>query len=94
VTPKALLAAEAEAGLVAIGTWNLENLFQPDNDAGPTSDSAYQAKLEALAATITHLAPDVLAVQEIGDPEAVDDLLAQLDGDWHTALADPDGRGI
>lgn len=80
--------------MVAIGTWNLENLFRPDSDAGPTSDSAYQAKLDALAQTINQLAPDVLAVQEVGDPEAVDNLLALLAGHWHSALADPDGRGI
>ena len=40
------------------------------------------------------LQPDVLAVQEVGDPEAIDDLAGRLDGDWETALADPDGRGI
>jgi hypothetical protein len=48
-------------------------LFRPDNDAAPTSDSAYQAKLDALADTINHLAPDVLAVQEVGGPEPLDD---------------------
>lgn len=47
-----------------------------------------------LAETITELAPDVLAVQEVGEPEALADLADRLDGTWHTALADPDGRGI
>ncbi|HET6918439.1 MAG TPA: hypothetical protein VFI46_03130, partial [Jiangellaceae bacterium] len=36
----------------------------------------------------------MLAVQEVGDPDALGDLTARLDGTWHTALADPDGRGI
>lgn len=76
-----------------IGTWNLENLFRPGKD-GPSSKDEYDQKLATLAATITDLAPDVLCVQEVGDPDALDDLVEQLDGTWHTALADPDGRGI
>jgi hypothetical protein len=28
-------------------------------------------------------APDALAVQEVGDPEALADLVARLDGEWH-----------
>lgn len=78
-----------------IGTWNLENLFRPDDDtAGPTRWSTYEAKLESLAETIQELLPDVLAVQEVGEGVALADLVAVLPGTWHTALADPDGRGI
>lgn len=80
--------------MVVVGTWNVENLFRPGSDAGPDSDAAYDAKLTALARTITGLAPDVLAVQEIGDPKALADLVTRLDGRWHSELADPDGRGI
>lgn len=40
------------------------------------------------------MAPDVLAVQEIDDPEALDDLVSRLEGGWKTALADPDSRDI
>jgi len=41
------------------------------------------------------VAPDVLAVQEVGDPEALDDLLARAGGTWHAQLSDhPDDRGI
>ncbi len=76
-----------------IGTWNLENLFRPGQD-GPSSRDEYDQKLTTLAATINDLSPDVLCVQEVGDPDALDDLVKQLDGTWHTALADPDGRGI
>ncbi|MBM0123798.1 endonuclease/exonuclease/phosphatase family protein [Pimelobacter simplex] len=78
-----------------IGTWNLENLFRPhESDAAPSSHADYDAKLTALATTIDALAPDVLAVQEVGDPDALDDLLARLDGTWTAQLASPDGRGI
>lgn len=80
--------------MIAIGSWNLENLFRPGGDAGPTSQTAYRAKLAALAGTIAGLAPDVLAVQEVGPPVALADLVAELGGGWHTAVADPDGRGI
>jgi endonuclease/exonuclease/phosphatase family metal-dependent hydrolase len=36
----------------------------------------------------------VLAVQEVGDPVALDDLAKAVGGYPHTATADPDGRGI
>jgi hypothetical protein len=55
----------------------LENLFRLDGD-GPPDQAAYEAKLASLAATITGIGPDVLAVQEVGDPEALDDLTAGL----------------
>jgi len=78
-----------------IGTWNLENLFTPNAGPGaPTGQDAYDAKIGALAAVIETLAPDVLAVQEVGSPEALDDLTAAIGGTWHAALAAPDDRGI
>lgn len=77
-----------------VGTWNLENLFRPGGESGPTGESEYEAKLDTLAQTITELEPDVLAVQEVGDPEALGDLVAKLNGDWRSELAEPDGRGI
>jgi hypothetical protein len=79
--------------MVRIGTWNLENLFQPGSPGGPEAD-VYAAKLGALAATITQMDPDILAVQEVGDPAALTDLANRVGGTWHTATADPDGRGI
>jgi endonuclease/exonuclease/phosphatase family metal-dependent hydrolase len=81
--------------MVRIGTWNLENLFQPGGDAGPTTEQAYRAKLGALADTIRDLNPEVLAVQEVGDPQALQDLADAVAGGFdHLATADPDGRGI
>jgi hypothetical protein len=81
--------------MTRIGTWNLQNLFRPGGESGsPGDEDAYTAKLDALAHTISRLDPDVLAIQEVGDPAALQDLVARLTGNWHTALADPDGRGI
>jgi endonuclease/exonuclease/phosphatase family metal-dependent hydrolase len=70
-----------------IGTWNLENLFRPGGDFGPRDDATYRAKLAALAATINTAKPDVLGVQEVGEPAALADLVALLDGEWHTLLS-------
>jgi hypothetical protein len=81
--------------MTKIGTWNLQNLFRPGGGSGsPGDQDAYRAKLADLARTITALEPDVLAVQAVGDPDAVGDLIALLRGTWHYELADPDGRGI
>lgn len=81
--------------MVVIGTWNLENLYRPGGQYGPKTQAAYEAKLTTLAATITAVNPDVLAVQEVGEPAALDDLVALLPGTWHTTLSThPDARGI
>jgi endonuclease/exonuclease/phosphatase family metal-dependent hydrolase len=73
--------------MVVVGTWNLENLFRPGSEFGPSDEPAYEAKLAALAGVIDRLAPDVLAVQEVGDPEALADLADSLDGDWETGTS-------
>src|SRR5918994_2058521 len=78
--------------MLTVATWNLENLFRP---AAADGEDAYARKLDSLAAMIERLAPDVLAVQEVGDPLALGDLVGHLAGDWHSVLSpDPDGRGI
>ena len=78
-----------------IGTWNLENLYRPGSPFGPKDKAAYETKLAALAAVITELDPTLLGVQEVGDPQALEDLAGLLDGDWHLALSEhPDERGI
>lgn len=82
--------------MTVVGTWNLENLYRPGAATWrPSTDAVYQAKLSALAHTVTALAPDVLAVQEVGEPAALDDLVAAIGGEWHVAVsAFPDSRGI
>ncbi len=80
---------------MVVATWNLENLFRPGSDDGPGDEQTYEAKLTELARVIGEIAPDVLAVQEVGDPEALEDLRERLDGDWHAETSEfPDGRGI
>ena len=75
-------------------TWNVENLFKP-GASGPPTEAAYDAKLQGLAATINDEAPDALAVQEIGDPAALDDLVRRLQGAWHSKVSThPDQRHI
>jgi endonuclease/exonuclease/phosphatase family metal-dependent hydrolase len=68
-------------------TWNVENLFKPGGDAGPPNQAVYAAKLDGLAATINAQAPDVLALQEVGDPAALIDLVARLNGNWHRRVS-------
>ncbi|MFI6010546.1 endonuclease/exonuclease/phosphatase family protein [Streptomyces sp. NPDC051243] len=78
-----------------LGTWNLENLYRPGGEFGPRDKAAYETKLAALAAVVTELDPALLGVQEVGEPEALRDLVGMLGGDWHVALSEhADGRGI
>jgi endonuclease/exonuclease/phosphatase family metal-dependent hydrolase len=76
-------------------TWNVENLFRPGADGGPTSETVYQDKLAGLAGTINAQAPDALSLQEVGDPAALDDLVQLLTGTWHRRVSQhPDQRHI
>lgn len=72
----------------------MENLFSVGDQAGPGSEQEYEAKVTAIVETITRLEVDVLGVQEVGSPDALEDVASRLDGDWHHELADPDRRGI
>src|SRR5215208_5268486 len=80
-------------------TWNVENLFRPEPDAGEELKQRYQRKLELLADVIQRLDPDVVALQEIGGEhgeEPLDDLQEALGGTHpHRVLsAFRDGRNI
>jgi endonuclease/exonuclease/phosphatase family metal-dependent hydrolase len=80
---------------LTIATWNLENLFLPGSDSGPPDQATYDRKLRSLAELIDRIDPDVLAVQEVGDEQAFEDLLSRLAGEWQARLSpDADDRGI
>ena len=76
--------------VIRIGTWNLENLFKPPNPFAPKTEEEYQAKLDALASAITRMDPQVLAVQEVGDPVALGELADRVGGSWHIETAAPE----
>jgi endonuclease/exonuclease/phosphatase family metal-dependent hydrolase len=77
-------------------TWNVENLFRPGHASGPQTQEAYDAKIQGLASVINDQSPDALAVQEIGDPATLDDLVKYLHGGtWHRQVSQhPDQLGI
>ncbi|MEJ3406056.1 endonuclease/exonuclease/phosphatase family protein [Rathayibacter sp. YIM 133350] len=73
--------------MLNIGTWNLENLFLPGGEFGPSTTQIYERKLDLLAGTIMSADLDVLAVQEVGDPAPFDDLRGRLEGSWTGVLS-------
>lgn len=73
-------------------TWNVENLFPPGSAFGPDTQAIYDEKLDGLAAVINAEAPHALGLQEIGDPDALDDLEPRLQG-THLASAGIPARG-
>jgi endonuclease/exonuclease/phosphatase family metal-dependent hydrolase len=76
-------------------TWNVQNLFRPEDGDGPETLSAFQAKLGSLAAVIDAARPHVLALQEVGPPDALSSLQAILGWEMrHVAVGEPDARGI
>jgi hypothetical protein len=79
---------------VIVMTWNVENLFRPD-DTDTSASETYAAKLAYLAGLISGTGADVVALQEIGSPAAVEDLRAALGEPWQAVVSShPDGRGI
>ena len=80
----------------SVMTWNVENLFRVGSPSGPKTKEDYDRKLASLVKVISELDPTVVALQEIGSPEAFDDLASQLDSGYpHVQLStNPDARGI
>ncbi len=80
----------------SILSWNVENLFtfQPNpgrNETRPSTQAIYDLKLNHIRDTILNAlngeTPDVIALQEIGEPEAFDDLRQRLGDPYiHSAL--------
>ncbi len=77
-------------------TWNVENLLMVGTEGGPRTQEEFDAKFASLAAVIDTQQPDVLALQEIGQPELLALLQEQLSHRLaHSAVSSqPDGRGI
>ena len=77
-------------------TWNVENLFLPGSPSGAATKAIYQRKLAHLAETIQGVAPDVIGLQEVGDPQALADLQQALGGAYSNSAISthPDIRGI
>lgn len=75
--------------MFTVVSWNVENFFAPADGAG----AGYDAKVTALAQVITDSGADVVALQEVGDPESLEQLRSTLGARWHGILAghfDPD----
>jgi endonuclease/exonuclease/phosphatase family metal-dependent hydrolase len=91
-----MLQEEAAMTAFKVMTWNIENLFGVGAAAGPDTQAQFQQKLQSLASMILALDPDVLAVQEVGDPAALADLVALLNGRYPNSRLSthPDPRGI
>src|SRR5690242_12732071 len=80
----------------SILSWNVENLFRfkPNpgpNETRPSSQAIYDQKLNNITNVILNALnngeqPDVIALQEIGEPEAFDDLKQRL-GNTYTDSA-------
>jgi len=77
-------------------TWNVENLFRPALNAPQAEQERYEQKLALLADVINQHNPDVVALQETGGLEPLQDLQEALGGTYPRILvsAFPDGRGI
>jgi endonuclease/exonuclease/phosphatase family metal-dependent hydrolase len=69
--------------VLTVMSWNVENFFAPQ----PAEQAAYEAKLAALADVIRTAAPDLLAVQEVGDEQSFEALRAELGAGWTGMLS-------
>ncbi|MFI2713837.1 endonuclease/exonuclease/phosphatase family protein [Micromonospora sp. NPDC018662] len=79
---------------LSVMTWNVENLFRPD-DTDTAATDTYAAKITYLAALIAGTGTDVVALQEIGDAQATEDLRAALGEPWQALVSTrTDSRGI
>lgn len=72
--------------MVRIGTWNLETLFRSGDDAGPSTQDAYGAKLNALAETIRESNRTCWRFAD-----ALADLADWVGGDWNCETAHVEG---
>jgi endonuclease/exonuclease/phosphatase family metal-dependent hydrolase len=80
---------------LTVMTWNIQNLFPVGHGDGPATQQEYDDKVAGLAEVINAVAPDVLALQEVGPEQVLADLNAACSIDFDNRLTGtPDGRGI
>jgi endonuclease/exonuclease/phosphatase family metal-dependent hydrolase len=80
---------------LTVMTWNVQNLFPAGSEFGPATQQDYDDKMAALAVVIDAVEPDLLALQEVGPEQVLDDLNAACSIDFdHRLVGIPDGRGI
>jgi endonuclease/exonuclease/phosphatase family metal-dependent hydrolase len=80
---------------LTVMTWNVQNLFPAGSEFGPATPQDYDDKIAALAGVIDAVEPDMLALQEVGPEQVLDDLSAACSIDFdHRLVGIPDGRGI
>jgi len=72
---------------LTLATFNLKDFF-------PQQGLDFAGKVAWTTAMIARLDADVLGLQEVGPPEAVDALLARIDGYRSVVVGTPDARGI
>jgi len=77
-------------------TWNVENLFRPAPGTTAADQQRFQNKLTLLVHIINQQNPDVVALQEIGSEEPLQNLQHALQGNYppRAVSAFPDRRGI
>lgn len=73
--------------MLTVATWNLENFFSAGTPFGPATAEMFDRKVALLAATIHGSGADIVATQEVGDPEAFDALIAALGDGWSGVLS-------
>lgn len=80
---------------LTVMTWNVQNLFPPGHPESLETPAEYRARLRALAAIIDDVAPDVVALQEVGGVEVLVDLNDACAIDFDNRMVGiPDSRGI
>jgi endonuclease/exonuclease/phosphatase family metal-dependent hydrolase len=80
---------------LTVMTWNVQNLLAVGHPDGLATEDEYRVKLEAVAGVIDRVAPDVVALQEVGPPQVLADLNAMCAVDFdHRLTGSEDRRGI
>jgi endonuclease/exonuclease/phosphatase family metal-dependent hydrolase len=80
--------------MLTLATYNIKDFFSPK---APADEAHFGARATYLAERIAEVRPDVLALQEVGEPEALDALLQALGAlslGYHATVGTPDDRGI